>query len=101
MNEQELDLQLNRNTKLVMKGSPGKSVVLEIRRAVNCRTLGHGWLTESQVFLDAPHVAEIRDYAIALAPYRKLVADAAAHTPAPLQNENTPAEEQENLEKNQ
>jgi hypothetical protein len=67
MEEQELDLQLNRTTKLVLKGYPEKSVVLEIRRAVNNHRLGHGWMTESQPFLEREHQVEIRDYMSALA----------------------------------
>jgi hypothetical protein len=61
MDEREIDVQLNKTTKLVLRGVPGRSSVLEIRRAVNTPRFGHGWLVESQVMLDDRHVAMLRD----------------------------------------
>jgi hypothetical protein len=59
--EQEIDLLLNKNTKIVIRPYPGRSAVMEIRRAVNSHTLGHGWLTESQLFLEPTHIVAIHE----------------------------------------
>jgi hypothetical protein len=67
MNEHEFELLLNKSTKLIIRGYPGKSAVLEIRRTVHSFKHGYGWLTESQAFLEEQHIAAIRDHMASLA----------------------------------
>jgi hypothetical protein len=68
MEEQELNLLLNKSTKLVVRGVAGLSAVLEIQRTVNNPRFGHGWMIESRSFLEDHHITTIQDYMTAISP---------------------------------
>ncbi|NOT55860.1 MAG: hypothetical protein HOP18_14775 [Deltaproteobacteria bacterium] len=59
---EELELVLNRSTKLVLRDTPGRSVLMEVRRMVNSAELGYGWLVCEQAFLEEDHVVALSRY---------------------------------------